>query len=459
MAIEVYAALRHTPAEMRKRASGVWALEWTPPANNVPHSVRAAPDGTLFMTSVDFSTGDKLWRKLVGGAWTQVGLGTGGYPKFTGMTVISQDEVWLSARQYVAKWTSGGGFTAWAMAGQLGVSHFFEGLLHAYASNNVIAVGHDNAGAGKYVGYYDGVSWNLEATLATAGVYPTAIHADGNDLWFGIGANSGLWHHPAKGVGAGWSLISAGAGWPAVAAVNGIVGSATDLWVTLSNTTGSVDVARSLNNGSSWTNYTRNAAGNGCTSIHRNGTTGDVFAGHVDRAEVSVFSGAAWTTEATGGGQFGDWLYGTGSYSGHQRLLAQLVTNFTLSGADLTTVPQNGGVLVTLTGVFIAGTSYTVHFGPLGTTSDPVVYAGLIGGGNTQLATASATTIQFVSPPAARGAGYSVTVDDGVLPQTLAGFSVVEQSFYNRTFETRRLWPAWYSTGPRHLKREPRQDS
>jgi len=126
--------------------------------------------------------------------------------------------------------------------------------------------------------------------------------------------------------------------------------------------------------------------------------------------------------------------------------------------ADTLIVPQNGGALVTLSGVFTVGTDYTVHFGPLGTTSDPSCYGGLVGGGYASQSL-DGLTLTFVSPPAAKGTGYIATVDDGAGETRVTGFSVVEQSFYDDTFRARRHWPAWYSTGPRLLKREPRQDS
>lgn len=135
----------------------------------------------------------------------------------------------------------------------------------------------------------------------------------------------------------------------------------------------------------------------------------------------------------------------------------ELGAAFSIASADIAILPMNGGVKVTLTGVFVVGTVYTAHFGLLGTVGDPTCYGGLIGGAYTSQSL-DGTTLVFVSPPAARGAGYIATVDDGVLPVSLAGFSVVEQSFYDDTFRTRRHWPAWYSTGARLLKRETRQD-
>jgi len=339
----VYAALRFGPAELRVRNANTseWSVDLTPAVNTAPHGLREAPDGTLWMIVKQFFTGDEIWRKLpeAGEEWTFISQGTGGLVSMTALSPVSKDEVWVSTSQWLGRWTSSGGWTHFHMATEVGTFRFYEATVFAYASNHVISIGHDNSGLNKYVGYYDGVSWSLEATLAVAG-YPISLYGNGNDLWYGNGNSARLLHHPAKGVGTGWTEITNGS-WPSSGSLNGIFGTATDLWITIGNSSSAIDVAHTVDNGSNWTNYVRNA-GLGCTSVYGD-TAGNVFVGHVDASRVSIWNGA-WRDEDLGGGSFGGWLYGTGSYARTQQILIPEILPLVGKGVGYLTPQASEGI-------------------------------------------------------------------------------------------------------------------
>lgn len=309
----IYALLRNgfnAAGSTVQLKSGSWVTDLTMAAQHVPHAIHGAPDGTLWMVDAyQFSAANRFWRKLVGGAWVEIA--THPWLAMSHIQAISADEVWGSDGRYVTRWTTAGGFTTWDLRALTTASDFADCIFHYISPTNVIAVGIDYGPGLNRVAKWDGVSWSVVSSFSGGGFYSTAIHVDGNDLWVGVAGSLHLFHHPALGVGAGWTSID-GTGFPVDAGVaktvTGIYGSATDLWVSIETATNESDVLRSLDNGATaWTGYIRNPA-YGCVGLIGDGS-GKIYVGHIGVQTISVWDGASWSTDEPGGtGTFRGWI-------------------------------------------------------------------------------------------------------------------------------------------------------
>ncbi|MBT8430097.1 MAG: hypothetical protein KJN79_09325 [Gammaproteobacteria bacterium] len=112
-----------------------------------------------------------------------------------------------------------------------------------------------------------------------------------------------------------------------------------------------------------------------------------------------------------------------------------------------------GGETLVATGTFSITTPVTVHLGPLGTADDPLCYGGQ--GLAYEVLSLDGTTIEFVSPPLAKGS-VSLTVV-GPSTQTVGGITVVERSWPGKLHAVRRSFSPWASVGGRHLRSEVAQ--
>lgn len=330
----VYANLRTGPFETRVRdKNGDWTVDLTAPTDHAPHAIQRAPDGTLFLWMIDFFSADELWEKPVGGSWTLAPFGTHPFAGTDGnMSVVDEDEVWWGSGNHATRWRRSTGWTSYFMEVEVGTVDFANVLVWAFSATNVIAVGVD--GGTLRVAQFDGASWSLVSSHGgpPSGWYPTAIWADGNDMWVGTGrqvvptSNVNLYYHAAQGVGSTWTNIR-GSGFPTgtgfeIAAVSGIWGSNGNMWVSFENDQDQNDVVFSNDNGTTWTGYKRNGSGLGCSSIYGD-VVGNVFTGHINSSTVSVWDmdTLSWTDEDLGGGGFTGFLLGSGGAQGHQRLL------------------------------------------------------------------------------------------------------------------------------------------
>jgi hypothetical protein len=306
--------------------NGSWATDATMVANDMPHLIDVAPDGTVWMgIHYTNSSYDKLWKKEVGGSWTFVANHT--FLGFEHLQAVSATECWVSGGHYVARW-AGSWTNTWTIRIEIGVVSYTDTVFHYISPTHVIAAGHD--GVTTRIAKYDGASWTQISNYVGGANYCSAIHVNGSDLWVAESYNvCRVWHHSALGVGAGWTNISTAGGWPTGAAkdVSGIYGTATDLWVSLALTTSEVDVLRTLDNGATaWTGYTRNA-GNGCVGIIGDGA-GKIYVAHVATADISEWNGSSWSTEAVGGlGSFRSWSLPAQWAKGYQKLTAQPLLN------------------------------------------------------------------------------------------------------------------------------------
>jgi len=336
MAQSIYVAHR-APGEVRRKDSGgSWAVDF--PAidgDHVAHALAVAPDDTLFLAVQYFWGANELWKKEAGGSWTF--LGNHGFMSWEGsIQAVSKDECWLTSTQHVTKWTTASGFgSTWDVQAEIGVVTFENFLLWAYGSDDILVVGSD--GSTMRCATYDGVSWTQISSVVPSGSgwFASAIWADGYDVWVGIGrgvvptTNLKLLHHAAKGVGSTWATIGAGNtnGWTGgngfeVVTIGGIWGDISDLWVSMENDQGGPDVSRTQDNGSSWTNYTRNS-GLGCNSAYGDGS-GTMYFGHISSDDLSVWNGSSFSVDSTGStGQIRGYLLGfaAGSPRGHQRIV------------------------------------------------------------------------------------------------------------------------------------------
>jgi hypothetical protein len=282
----------------------------------------------------------EVWRKLPGGGWVELAQRS---VSFNGMSVVDENEVWFtSGGALIDRYIHGSGFTTWGMESVLSfpVIEFRQILLHAYSSNEVVAVGID--GSSKiFVSRYNGSVWSDTETQInhSHGNLLGAIFADGDNLYFALGdPNFGnrqrLYKHTNRGIGGGWTEIGAsGTGWGTNTRVpNGIwvnPGDPDEIWVCWGRPSANgIDVSRTTDGGANWTNYTRGDATYGCASIYGD-PQGNVWVGHNQDDLVSIWNGTTlgWEAdESTGSGGFTGYWWGPGAEQGHQRLLEDTLT-------------------------------------------------------------------------------------------------------------------------------------
>ena len=125
-----------------------------------------------------------------------------------------------------------------------------------------------------------------------------------------------------------------------------------------------------------------------------------------------------------------------------------------------TTVEKNGGYRIAVTGLSIPDGSYRFHLGPLGTTADPICYAGSYGSVN-DVVVADGSGV-FVSPPLASGGPYNVFVagfdaTSGSTELVSGAVSYVHKNHRSSLYALRSLLLPWWKTGPRQVAKEPLQ--
>jgi hypothetical protein len=332
-------AAKRNPGNLLRRQTqtgGVgdaWATDLTPPANHAPHSIAGVADGTLWLAMQYFFGPWEVWRKLPAGGWVELATRS---VSFNCCSPVSQTECWFTDGNVLQdRYIHGSGFTTWNIEslGLSGVVEFRQSLLHAYASNDVLAVGVD--GSGKWhTARWNGSAWIKEAQInfPVAGNYIlSALHVVGDTVYVGFGeVNFGnrvrLYKHTNKGIGGGWVEVG-GTGWPGnIRTPNGIWVNPLDtneIWVSFGlPSANGPDVVRSTDGGANWTQYTRSAGANGCSTIVGD-PQGNVWVGHNQSGNVSVWNGSQqdWAPdEVSGSGGFTGAWWGTGADVAYQRL-------------------------------------------------------------------------------------------------------------------------------------------
>jgi hypothetical protein len=113
-----------------------------------------------------------------------------------------------------------------------------------------------------------------------------------------------------------------------------------------------------------------------------------------------------------------------------------------------------GGELMTAIGLWPIDHTVEVHLGPLGTDEDPLCYGGQ--GLGYEALSLDGVTLQFASPPLAKGA-VTLTVVDGATVLTLGGTNVVERNWPGKLHPTRKSFPSWEALGARRLEEEDQE--
>lgn len=123
-----------------------------------------------------------------------------------------------------------------------------------------------------------------------------------------------------------------------------------------------------------------------------------------------------------------------------------------LTSVDITKVPNNGGHLLKLTGVFDPGTTHRVYIGSTSSSSDPRAL-GRQGAGNL-IQPFTATEMRIYTPLLELGGPWSITViqvSTSILVQLPGVLTVVKPDYKSRTFDMRRVLPPFWKMGPRRM--------
>ena len=122
-----------------------------------------------------------------------------------------------------------------------------------------------------------------------------------------------------------------------------------------------------------------------------------------------------------------------------------------LDYVDPDIIPDNGGVILTITGDLPTHTDLEVHLGPLGTKEDPICYGGE-GYGYLPWSQDGVTLI-VASPPVSIGV-RKLSVWEGDTFLGSLDVTVVEHFWPSRTPPVRRDFPPWSDVGARQLSEE-----
>ena len=123
-----------------------------------------------------------------------------------------------------------------------------------------------------------------------------------------------------------------------------------------------------------------------------------------------------------------------------------------LTSVDLAKIPDNGGYLLKLTGVFEPGTTHRVYIGTTGSSTDPQAL-GFQGDGNL-VQPFTATEMRIYTPLLELGGPldiHVVQVDGGANDTLAAVLTSVKPDFKSRTFDMRRILPPFWKLGPRNM--------
>ena len=122
-----------------------------------------------------------------------------------------------------------------------------------------------------------------------------------------------------------------------------------------------------------------------------------------------------------------------------------------IDDVDPDVIPDNGGVIMTITGDFPAETALRVHLGPLGTQDDPQCYGGEGYGYWPQ--SLDGETLVVISPPVEAGTCL-ISVWEGSSGLGSLPITVVEANWPLKFYEIRRAIPPWTEVGVRRLREE-----
>jgi len=131
------------------------------------------------------------------------------------------------------------------------------------------------------------------------------------------------------------------------------------------------------------------------------------------------------------------------------------MASFTLTGVNLTRIPENGGHEIQVQGTFTLANPYQVYMGRNATEADSLCYSAKPG----QAAVIypwSLTILRCYSPRLPPGVDVYVTVKDletsDVLSLSATPIACDYQQFYSTVFGLRKPFPPFYKTGPRNIE-------
>ena len=129
---------------------------------------------------------------------------------------------------------------------------------------------------------------------------------------------------------------------------------------------------------------------------------------------------------------------------------------FVVTSVAPVTVPEDGGRLLTIIGIFSMADTYQVHLGLLGTTVDPLCHSGVAGEG-ANCRPINTTTLRAYTPLLPPGEVLDVLV---VKPSTAeqhglaAALTVTIRQFWNLVWGLRQVLPYYYRMGARSIDQQ-----
>jgi hypothetical protein len=129
-------------------------------------------------------------------------------------------------------------------------------------------------------------------------------------------------------------------------------------------------------------------------------------------------------------------------------------TSAFLDSLDKMVFSAVGGEALVAAGLFPLTASAT-HLGPLGTTSDPTCYGGQ--GNGYSPTSEDGVTLEFASPPLAKGASNTLTVKYGSTELQIGSIKAVERWWPGALHVMRRNFEPWKALGARRLDHEPEE--
>lgn len=128
-------------------------------------------------------------------------------------------------------------------------------------------------------------------------------------------------------------------------------------------------------------------------------------------------------------------------------------TPFEVTAVDKTLISTVGGETITAMGKFPTDSVMQAYLGPLGTSGDPPCYGGLGLGYN--ILSLDGTTVQFASPPLAKGdVGLTLIWGSNTSGLPVGALHVVERSWPSKMHRVRGSFAPWKALGARRLGEE-----
>lgn len=119
------------------------------------------------------------------------------------------------------------------------------------------------------------------------------------------------------------------------------------------------------------------------------------------------------------------------------------------------TVPQNGGQLVTLSGTFPTDVAVYSYIGQNEDETDEPCYGATKGNGY-DCWSLDGLTLEIVTPPLLLVGSQYVTIQHYYGWDSIA-VTVIEHMYTDTLYEIRKNWPIDFNTGPRDMRYEPEQ--